>query len=66
MHVLGIQYCSISPESEALAKFLDALSMSRRSFLEFASKGPIFDGAIFPGPGGLQMSFQSAVGEPPK
>jgi hypothetical protein len=54
MQVPGILYCSVSVQSEALAKFLDAPGMPRRSFQEFASKGPTFDGAILP------------VGEPPK
>ena len=64
MRVLGIRYCTVSPEAAALAGFFDSLGLARRP-LEGAAPpgGAAFAGAVFPAgdswiemwPAGAQM-----------
>lgn len=46
MQVLGIRFCTVTPEAEALAGFLDALGLGRRDFGEAPSTDG-FPGAVF-------------------
>ena len=45
MQVLGIRFCSVHKEAEALAEFLNKLGMPQRSFGEQSDD---FMGAVFP------------------
>ena len=48
MKVLGIRYCSVSPDSSSLATFFDALGLSRKDLSEFGIGDEPFSGAVFP------------------
>jgi hypothetical protein len=48
MEVLGIRFCSVSPEAESLAGFFDNLGLGRRPMPEHESADGSFSGAIFP------------------
>ena len=49
MQVLGIRFCSVTPEAEALARFLDALGMPRRSMgKSVPNADDAFYKAVFP------------------
>ena len=48
MKVLGIRFCSVNREAEALAEFLDKLGMPRRDMAICESDPDAFTGAIFP------------------
>lgn len=58
MKVLGIRFCSVSREAEALAEFLESLGLPRRESEDLAggSDVPGFSGALFPaGTGGIEV-----------
>lgn len=50
MKVLGIRYCSVTPDARSMAGFLDALGLPRRPMEDCPPPGPedAFAGAIFP------------------
>ena len=49
MKVLGIRFCTVTPEAKALAAFLDSLGMGRKDLGDaLAAFGPDFFGAVFP------------------
>ena len=48
MKVLGIRFCSVSSEAEALADFLHGLSLPRKDPGECNPESDAFAGAIFP------------------
>ncbi len=48
MKVIGIRYCSVSPDSAAQAGFFDALGLPRMSLEAFGIALDPFGGAIFP------------------
>ena len=51
MEVLGIRFCSVTPEAQQLASFLDSLGLSRREIHAASEPGSPpepFAGAVFP------------------
>lgn len=51
MEVLGIRFCSVTPEAASLAAVLDSLGLPRREMTDADSPGPeagAFSGAVFP------------------
>jgi hypothetical protein len=48
VQVLGIRFCSVSPEARALAGFFTALGMPQMKLDGFESEGEGFSGAIYP------------------
>ena len=50
MEVLGIRFCSVTPEAVSLASVLDSLGLTRREMGEAGNpaSGSAFSGAVFP------------------
>jgi hypothetical protein len=48
MKVLGIRFCTVTPEAEGLATFLDALGLGRVDPGHAPPAGDGFPGAVFP------------------
>jgi hypothetical protein len=46
MQVLGIRFCSVSPEAQAMIAFFDALGMPRRHMEEESLGGAIFPAGL--------------------
>ena len=59
MKILGIRFCSVSAEAEALAAVLEALGLPRNETVEGAGNGEdpsAFPGAVFPaGSGAIEI-----------
>lgn len=64
MQVLGIRFCSVTPEAEPLAKFLDALGLSRKDLTEFGMDPAVFSGAVFPAGESWIETWQQGPGMP--
>lgn len=66
MNVLAIRFCSVSPEAEPLARFLDALGLPRRPFeAGELPGGEGFNGAIFPAGSSWIEVWPAGEGMPP-
>ena len=48
MKVLGIRYCSVSPEASSLSAFFEALGLPKKDLSEFGIGNDPFSGAVFP------------------
>ena len=65
MRVLGIRFCSVSPEAESLANFLDALGLPRRPMGEpVPTPDDAFSGAVFPAGDSWVEVWPQATGMP--
>lgn len=62
MQVLGMRFCSVSPEAESQAKFLAALGLPQRSLGD--GTGEAFAGAIFPAGTGWIELWRAGPGMP--